>query len=118
MASKMLLEINPWFNVEVMDDDLDFRIYHSKMELMDSGWSGVEARRGQTQIDPHTPLPPVLDLVLNIKGVVWAMITPYTVRVRKETIFPWDDIHNDIAIIWLGIKQAIEECSYDPRQQI
>lgn len=110
----MLMDDNPYFNVEVPDPkDVDFRVYHSRIRLMDDGCQGMSAYKGVTRIGQDQdgndiPLPSMMEFALEVEGVVWVAISAYSLSIRKATVYKWDDIDKKVIALFIGIKALID----------
>lgn len=104
----MIIRENKYFNIEGNEDE-NYRIYHTRMQLLERGWSRVAAFKGVYSIDYGTPIPPIMDLFLNAPGVVWVRMMNYQIEVRKSPLFTWEEIDQTLLGALLGTVTALEE---------
>ena len=104
----MQLRENKYFNIEGNEDE-HFRIYHVRMQLLDTGWSQISGFKGVYNINDSTAIPPIMALFLDTPGVVWVRVMNYQIEVRKSPMFTWEEIDKTLISALLGIITALEE---------
>ena len=52
-------------------------------------------------------LPPVLRLVLDIRGVTEAIIQAYSLTIVRSPVVSWQEIEADVTTLLYGIRQAV-----------
>lgn len=107
--SEFLLGDNRYINIEVPDpaEDPNFRIYHSRLRLLDVGLQNMAAYKGATMVSEEINLPSIMEFALDIDGVMWVGISAYQLSVRKAPIYRWEDIDEKLLALFIGVKYLI-----------
>lgn len=108
--SEFLLKDNKYINIEVPDaaNDPDFRIYHSRLRLLDVGLQNMAAYKGATMVSEEINLPSIMEFALDIEGVMWVGISAYQLSVRKAPIYKWEDIDKKLLELFVGVKAIVD----------
>jgi hypothetical protein len=104
---------NEYYGIEVNDENVHIRAYHSKLKLLQQG-----SQQSVFACGPSTPavgLDPLMSLILDIRGIEAVDLYLYRVVIRKSSMFEWDEIEAQIIELLKGVKTAFEPTFAQPR---
>jgi hypothetical protein len=111
-----MLVQNMWWAIEGQNADDATRTYHTRLKLMDNlNICRAATNMTQAMLADGTllGLPPVLRLVLDIRGVAEAVITAYALTIVKSPVVSWAEIEAEVTTLLYGVRQAVTLQMYD-----
>ena len=105
----MLIQPNKYFNVETFPDDKDYRAYHCRMRLLDSGLQTIEAYKGAEYLSAGVDLPSMMEFAFEIEGVTWCRLASHALMVRKSPLYEWEEIDKKLVPLLLSCRQIIDD---------
>lgn len=103
----MLLE-NHWYAIAGTTDP-DVRVYYTRLLLMsDYGVQGLLKGSQFGQIPLMFEPAPIIELVLEMPGVVHAEVRAHHILLTKSPVFTWDEIDERMLVLMEGIALATD----------
>lgn len=96
-----------WRIEQPKEDDFDWRVYHTKLRLIDD-YQVQAGYAGAGFVADGVPICATLELLLDVPGVTWAQVTAHAFSVRKSPTFTWEEVHvKHLVPLMIGAAEAI-----------